>query len=94
MASGKLNRFPVESNAWVVDHLADVASENPLLLNPCGTNPEDLFGWEFQLPLSTVIARNNDIRAERTIDILGGDGSSPACNQSWMPRMTQPPSCI
>lgn len=69
--TGKKNRFPVEGDAWVVVHTGDVADENPLLINPCDTDPEALLEWEFERSISTVKARNGDARANATIDILG-----------------------
>lgn len=69
--TGKLNRFPVEGNHWIVAHTGDVAAEKPLLLNPCDIDPEDLFEWEFERSISTVKAKGSDARAEATIDILG-----------------------
>ncbi|GAA0274429.1 hypothetical protein GCM10009127_13680 [Alteraurantiacibacter aestuarii] len=69
--TGKKNRFPVENNAWVLDFQADMAGEHPLLLNPCDTDPEDLFEWEFERSISTVKPRGGDPRAEATIEILG-----------------------
>ena len=69
--TGKKNRFPVKDNSWVIDHGADIAAEHPLLINPCDTDPEGLFEWEFERSISTVLPKGNDPRAETTIEILG-----------------------
>jgi hypothetical protein len=69
--TGKKNRFPVEENAWVTDHLTDVDTERPLLVDPTVDNPELLFQWEFERSISTVKAKDGHPRAAETIEILG-----------------------
>lgn len=68
---GKKNRFPTSNGFWVTRYEDDEADEHPLLLNPCETDPEDLFEWDFERSLSTVKARNGDARATTSIDIYG-----------------------
>lgn len=69
--TGKKNRFPVEGNAWVTAHDADIAVEAPLLLDPTVDDPEQMFEWEFERSISTVRAVNGNARAAETIEILG-----------------------
>lgn len=69
--TGKLNRFPVENDTWIISHTDDVEDEQPMLLNPCEIDPEDLLEWDFERSISTVKAKADDPRAAATIDILG-----------------------
>lgn len=69
--TGKKNRFPVEHNAWVTDHDADIKDEAPLLIDPTDDEPELLFEWEFERSISTVRAVGGNPRAAETIEILG-----------------------
>lgn len=69
--TGKKNRFPVVGNVWVTDHEAKLSGEAPLLVDPTVDSPEDLFEWEFERSISTVKAKDGDLRAAETIEILG-----------------------
>lgn len=69
--TGKKNRFPVQGNAWVTDHQADIGTEAPLLVDPTKDQPEQLFEWEFERSISTVKAVGVNPRAAETIEILG-----------------------
>lgn len=69
--TGKKNRFPVQGNVWVTDHVADIKGEVPLLLDPTEDDPELLFEWDFERSISTVKAAGGNVRAAETIEILG-----------------------
>src|SRR5262249_31111222 len=45
--SGKANAFPVRLNNWVTDENDDLATEDPLLINPCDRNPTDHLEYTF-----------------------------------------------
>lgn len=69
--TGKKNHFPVAGNVWVTDHQADVSVEAPLLIDPTIDDPRDLLEWEFERSISTVKAKDGNLRAVTTIEILG-----------------------
>ena len=69
--SGKKNAFPTVNNTWVTSDTADLATEQPLLIDPTATKPEPLFEWVADAPFSTIKSRNGDVRAETTKDVLG-----------------------
>ncbi|MEM7247559.1 MAG: hypothetical protein AAF533_19640 [Acidobacteriota bacterium] len=46
VALGKANQFPVQGDAHVLSHVADLEDEAPLLIDPCGEDdPEDFFRY-------------------------------------------------
>ena len=71
--TGKKSAFPTEGDTWVTDPDDDVATEEPLLIDPTVTDPEPLLDWtdrgEFCLP----IAKNGSAHAQTTIAVLGLD---------------------
>ncbi|UOA28228.1 HNH endonuclease [Pseudosulfitobacter sp. DSM 107133] len=75
--AGKLNAFPVEGNAWVTDEGGDLATENPLILNPVDMDPDDHLEWVLFQGASTVRAKGGSAVGEATRKILG-------LNRRWL----------
>lgn len=53
--SGKANRFPMLDKNWVIAVDADLAVEDPLLINPCDREPEIYLEWVFDRDPATPI---------------------------------------
>ena len=71
--TGKLDRFPTEDGFWETDPDADhgIDSEKPLIIDPTRIDPEPLFEWTDRDRFTLAIAKDGDLRAQTTIEILG-----------------------
>lgn len=70
--AGKLNSFPIGAGTWVTDPTGNIATENPLILEPTSAvDPEDHLEWVLFKGASTVRAKNGSPQGEATRKILG-----------------------
>jgi hypothetical protein len=53
--SGKANSFPVRNDLWVTAEGEDIATEDPLLINPCERDPADHLEFFFDWNRKTYI---------------------------------------
>ncbi|QGJ79194.1 hypothetical protein CN204_31890 [Sinorhizobium meliloti] len=66
---GKLDAFPTANASWVTAHTEDVATEQPLLIDPTKVDPEQHLDWVVDENLSTVRARGGSEVGQTSIDI-------------------------
>ncbi|AGS25643.1 HNH endonuclease [Rhizobium etli] len=67
---GKLDAFPTADSKWVTDYKLDVATEQPLLIDPTRVDPELHLDWVVDENLSTVRARDSSQIGQTSIDIF------------------------
>lgn len=66
---GKLDAFPTANSIWVTDYTKDVATEQPLLIDPTKIDPDLHLDWVVDESLSTVRARGGSQVGQTSIDI-------------------------
>jgi hypothetical protein len=55
LTSGKGNSFPTRNKYWVHQEGIPEAGEDPLLINPCETNPDDYLEWVFEWDKTSLL---------------------------------------
>ncbi|MFT6450565.1 MAG: hypothetical protein ACJA06_000045 [Halocynthiibacter sp.] len=68
---GKLHSFPVAHQSWVTTPDENISLEEPLIIDPTITDPNDHLEFLIDGPLVTVIAKQGSEIGARTIDVLG-----------------------
>lgn len=61
--TGKANSFPVRNDMWVMAEGEDIATEDPLLINPCERDPADHLEFFFDWDRKTYIWEADPIHA-------------------------------
>ncbi|MBL4660109.1 MAG: hypothetical protein JKY19_07115 [Alcanivoracaceae bacterium] len=82
--TGKKSSFPTKDDKWIQDNHEDISTEKPLLIDPTVTKPEPLFKWKDNQHFAIVEAVNDNLKAQKTIEVLG-------LNRRWLceQRMTK-----
>lgn len=69
VSAGKLDSFPTANSLWATSHDVDIATEQPLLIDPTRSDPNAHLEWVLNEDMSTVRSHNGSLIGDTSIKV-------------------------